>query len=168
MSRNVQHIAQGEYAVGGDPEEIITTLLGSCVAVCLHDPVAQVGGMNHILLPEETGQAANGASFGVNAMELLINSLIKYGGNRNRFVSKVFGGAQMVKGLSTIGRRNCEFVESFLRDEGIQNIGGSTGGDAGRRVQFWPHSGKVRQKFITDHVVERPTPKPKLSDVELF
>ncbi|MEM8554065.1 MAG: chemotaxis protein CheD [Pseudomonadota bacterium] len=168
-AHRTEHINQGEYAVGSEPDLMITTLLGSCVAVCLHDPNANVGGMNHILLPEDTGGAASGASFGVNAMELLINAVTKSGGNRGHLVAKVFGGGKMVKGLSNIGERNREFVMNFLADEGIRCVSESTGGDSGRRVQFWPHSGKARQKFMEAVINDpAPAPKPKASDVELF
>lgn len=163
-----EHINQGEYAVGNDPDLMITTLLGSCIAVCLHDPVACIGGMNHILLPEETGGAASGASFGVNAMELLINGIIKAGGQRGRLQAKVFGGGRMVAGLSNIGERNREFVMRFLNAEKIPCLSESTGGDTGRRVQFWPHSGKARQKFMESVQETIVVPKPKTSDIELF
>lgn len=163
-----EHINQGEFAVGDDPELMITTLLGSCVAVCLYDPVANVGGMNHILLPEETGGAASGASFGVNAMELLINGVIKHGGDRSRLIAKVFGGGRMVAGLSNIGERNREFVMKFLEAESIACVGESTGGDTGRRVQFWPYSGKARQKLMEDVREPAVTQKQKPNEIELF
>jgi len=168
-SGKTQHINQGEYAVGKDPELMITTLLGSCVAACLYDPVAKVGGMNHILLPEDTGGAASGASFGVNAMELLINAVVKQGGDRRRLEAKVFGGGRMVKGLSNIGERNVAFVKKFLGAEGINCVSESTGGDAGRRVQFWPHSGKVRQKFMESEIKENLVVKAApVGDIDLF
>lgn len=163
-----EHINQGEYAVGSDPDLMISTLLGSCIAVCLHDPVANVGGMNHILLPDETGGAASGASFGVNAMELLINGITKSGGDRHRLQAKVFGGSRMVAGLSNIGERNREFVMNFLRSESIGCVSESTGGDIGRRVQFWPHSGKARQKFMESVQETVVVHKPKSNDIELF
>lgn len=167
--QRTEHINQGEYAVSDEADLMITTLLGSCVAVCLHDPGSNVGGMNHILLPEDTGGAATGASFGVNAMELLINGLIKLGADRKRLTAKVFGGSQMVKGLSNIGERNREFAMKFLDAEKIPCISESTGGVVGRRVQFWPHSGRARQKLMESVVNEpMPTPKPRTSDIELF
>lgn len=162
------HINQGEFAVGSDPDFVISTLLGSCVAVCLWDGKAGLGGMNHILLPRETGGAASGASFGVNAMELLINAIIKIGGDRNALTAKVFGGARMVQGLSDIGNSNQQFVAEFLAAERIPCLSESTGGDLGRRVKFWPHSGKVRQRFMEAVVQEVPPPKPKPTDIELF
>lgn len=170
ISPHTAHINQGEYAVGDTPETMITTLLGSCIAVCLHDPQAHVGGMNHILLPEETGGAASGASFGVNAMELLINAVIKAGGDRRQLTAKVFGGSRMVRGLSDIGDRNRTFVMNFLAAERIPCLGESTGGEAGRRLQFWPHSGKARQRMMEIVVqdVVRPPPPPRTNDVELF
>jgi len=172
--RRAKNIAQGEYAVSGDPSDVITTLLGSCVGVCLYDPVNHVGGMNHILLPDNSGKNSDSASFGVNAMELLINAMIKHGARRDALQAKVFGGSCMVKGLSNIGDQNTAFVESFLADEGIPVVGGSTGGDEGRRIQFWPHTGAARQKMLGAAVMPqqavdpKPAKAPSMNDVELF
>lgn len=168
------NIAQGEYAVSENPDEIISTLLGSCVGVCLHDPSTGTGGMNHILLPDNVGHASNSASIGVNAMELLINAMIKIGANRSQLQAKVFGGSCMVKGLSSIGARNVEFVNEFLKAENIPMIGGDTGGDEGRRIQFWPHSGAARQKLLgaammPETVVRPKAPEPEpMNGLELF
>lgn len=172
--RRARNIAQGEYAVSGDPQDVITTLLGSCVGVCLHDPVNHVGGMNHILLPENSSRNSTSASLGVNAMELLINALIKHGAQRDALQAKVFGGSCMVKGLSSIGAQNAAFVSNFLASEGIPVVGGSTGGDEGRRIQFWPYSGAARQKMLGAAVMPEqalnPTiaKPPLMNGVELF
>jgi chemotaxis protein CheD len=140
------HVVQGRYAVSNDPQEMLTTLLGSCVAACIHDPVAGVGGMNHFLLPGEAGSAD--LRYGVHAMELLVNGLLQRGGRRDRLTARIFGGARMVQGLSDVGALNVAFAERFFRNEDIPLVGSSTGGVQARRVQFWPVTGRTRQMFM--------------------
>lgn len=165
-----RHISQGEYASSDGSGRPISTILGSCVATCLHDPEAGVGGMNHFLLPEANGSAAPAASFGINAMELLINDLIKKGADRRRLTAKVFGGARMIAGLSDVGAKNAAFVLDFLKREGIPCTGQSLGGTQARRIQFWPDDGRARQKLVGEAVlIEKPVATPAASsDVELF
>ena len=103
-------ITQGEQAVSSDPNLVITTLLGSCVSCCLWDPVARVGGANHMLVTQLNDTRALSNMSGVNAMELLINAVQKAGGIRARLIAKVFGGARMVAGLSCIGQSNAAFT----------------------------------------------------------
>ncbi len=138
-------LTQGDSHVTCDPGEVLTTVLGSCISACIRDPFAGVGGMNHFLLPDGPGEGRDAMRYGVNAMELLINNLLKFGASRNRLEAKLFGGANVLAGLSNIGQRNAEFAQRFLSDEGIPVVGGSTGGDLPRRIQFWPVSGRARQ-----------------------
>jgi chemotaxis protein CheD len=138
------HVVQGEQAVSRDPQLCLTTILGSCVAACLHDPVAGVGGMNHFLLPGDKA-GASGLREGVHAMELLVNALLAQGAARGRLQAKLFGGGRMLDGLTDVGAQNARFAEGFLRAEGIAHVGGSLRGDCARRVQFWPATGRVRQ-----------------------
>ena len=173
MRKNVLHVNQGEHAVSDCPETLITTLLGSCVATCLWDPQAALGGMNHILLPDGMGQDLQSRSFGTNAMELLINDLLRRGAQRARLQAKLFGGARMISGLSDIGEANSRFVEDFCRREGIPCLASSLGGTQGRRVQFWPVSGKARQQYLRavpdDTAVTLSAKRcSEPSDVELF
>ena len=163
------HIVQGEHAISSDENVMMSTILGSCVAICLFDPVRKVGGMNHILLPGDSGSAARASSFGINAMELLINGLIKQGVSKQDLQAKAFGGARMIEGLSDVGKRNAEFALEFLAAESIPCLSKSFGGVAARRVQFWPASGRARQKVIDDRVelVEK-APEQPTSDIELF
>jgi chemotaxis protein CheD len=175
----VVHIVQGEQFVSEDPEVVIATLLGSCVAACLRDPVAGVGGMNHFLLPgtdSSRGDTEN-IGIGVHAMELLVNALLSHGARRERIEAKLFGGANVVAGLTRVGEKNASFAEEFLRREGIQHVGGSLRGDAGRRLQYWPVSGRARQVFMGSTAPEliaretRPVAPPKNEDsgaLELF
>ncbi len=142
-------VTQGETWVTADAREVLTTVLGSCIAACLHDPVAKVGGMNHFLLPDGGGQD-RAARYGVNAMEILINGLLRQGAARARLEAKLFGGASVIAGLSDVGAGNVAFAEKFLADEGIALVGGDVRGTRARRVQFWPVSGRARQLAVSD------------------
>jgi chemotaxis protein CheD len=141
------HIIQGEYRVSGDADVVLTTLLGSCVAACLWDEKAGVGGMNHFLLPGEAG--AEGMRYGVHAMELLVNDILKRGGRRDRLQAKLFGGARLSEHLSDVGALNTSFAERFVRDERIPVVGASLRGEQARRVQFWPVGGRARQILLS-------------------
>lgn len=170
------HVVQGEHYVSDDPDVMLTTILGSCVAVCLRDPDTGIGGMNHFLLPDGRADGADeGRRYGVNAMELLINDLLRKGARRERLEAKLFGGARMFDGLSDVGASNAAFAERFLRDEGIRVVGSSLGGGQARRVQYWPTSGRAQQKTVTDTselapLREKPKPAPVVDSgaVELF
>lgn len=162
------YIAQGEQAIGTLPDDVITTTLGSCVAVCLWDSVRQIGGMNHILLPD-TGDWSRVNNFGGSAMDRLVNALLKNGAKRDDLRAKIFGGAAMIAGLSNIGERNAVFVSDYLKREGIPCDAQSTGGSAARQVKYWPYDGRARQRFVAGYKEPpREQVQPKTSDVELF
>lgn len=147
------HVVQGEFAVTHDPEVMMGTILGSCVAACMHDPAAGVGGMNHFLLPGEKADfngSPQSMRYGVQSMELLLNALYRMGARRERLEVKLFGGARVVDGLSDVGQQNAAFAERFLASEGIRTVGGSLRGEQARRIQFWPVSGRVRQMALID------------------
>ena len=155
------HVIQGEHAVSTKSDALMTTVLGSCVAACLHDPVAGVGGMNHFLLAE----TADGARvkdeemrYGAYAMEVLINEMMKLGARRDRIEAKLFGGAKLFEGLNDVGAANASFARRFLEDEGIPIVASSLGGRRARRVEFWPVSGRARQREV-DQNPETPTLK---------
>ncbi|NNF71400.1 MAG: chemotaxis protein CheD [Rhodobacteraceae bacterium] len=170
MSGQKTYITQGEQAIGDQPGHMIVTILGSCVAVCLWDPAARTGGMNHILLPETPASSIGFKSAGACAMEMLINGLLKSGAEKERLRAKVFGGAAIISGLSDIGLRNCAFARDFLLTEGIPTDAESLGGSQARQIRFWPYTGKVRQRFVP--AVEAPPtvvpPAPAGNDMELF
>jgi chemotaxis protein CheD len=106
-------------------------------------------------------------SYGVHAMELLINELLCRGARKDRLEAKLFGGGRMVRGLSDIGSQNAEFAQRFLTNEGISHIGGSLGGVQARRIEFWPYSGRVRQQLIeAGDVFETETKKAPPAPVE--
>jgi len=140
------HVIQGEFLVADDADLVMTTILGSCVAACMRDPVAGVGGMNHFLLPGVSG--SEGLRYGVQSMELLMNALLRRGARRERLEVKLFGGARLITGLTDVGSQNATFAEQFVRDEGLAHAGGSLRGDRARRIQYWPVSGRARQVFL--------------------
>jgi chemotaxis protein CheD len=170
------HVTQGESHVSADPNVVMTTVLGSCIAACLRDPSTGIGGMNHFLLPDSGDNRKDGDAvrYGAYAMELLINGLLKKGARRDRLEAKIFGGGKLFDGLSDVGASNAAFAERFLRDEGIPIVSSSTGGLSARRVEFWPASGRVRQRLVAvDNApveVRRPAPAPVAGggDLELF
>ena len=167
------HVGQGEHYVTRDPGIMLTTILGSCVAMCLRDPVAGVGGMNHFLLPEGSGSGPDaGRRYGAYAMEVLINDCLKQGARRDRMEAKLFGGGRMFDSLQDVGPANADFAERFLRDEGIPVVGGSLRGQGGRRLHYWPSTGRALQGAVTDgHVPVQAPPRiePVASGaVELF
>lgn len=169
------NIIQGEYRVSNETDVVIATLLGSCVAACIYDPLIRVGGMNHFLLPGEAGQGQSleAQRYGVHLMELLVNGLLKLGASRDRLQAKLFGGANTVRKLGNIGTSNAKFAREFLSKEGITCTGSSLGGERGRRVQFWPSTGKAMQMYMmgeevaTIEAVKPVAPLPT-GDLELF
>jgi chemotaxis receptor (MCP) glutamine deamidase CheD len=140
---NCLHLQIGDVATSKDLC-IMDALLGSCVAVCLYDPILRCGGMNHILLPGTCPDNLN-TRFGVHAMELLVNELMKQGGDRKRFVAKAFGGANVIPGMKspTIGEFNAQFVRKFLAVERIRLIAEKLGGNSAIHVHFRTDSGQA-------------------------
>jgi chemotaxis protein CheD len=134
-------VMPGEYFVDGDGILLMTTL-GSCIATCLWDRRAQVGGMNHFMLPD--GDGASGR-YGSYAMELLINELMKRGASRATLEAKVFGGGQVMRCVSgvKIGERNTRFVLDYLATERIPVISKDVLDVYPRKVCFLPHTGKA-------------------------
>lgn len=141
-------IHPGEHHVTREPI-VISTLLGSCVAVCLYDPVARVMGMNHFLLPMQTpggrglSLAANAGRYGHCAMELLIRELLNLGARREQLRAKAFGGGNVLNNHQNlperynIGSANVAFVQHFLEQAGIALLAQDLGGDAGRHISFY-------------------------------
>lgn len=167
------HVIQGEQRISDDPSVVLTTILGSCVAACLRDPIAGIGGMNHFLLPGGDGASQSGLSerHGVHAMELLVNAMLARGAARSRLEAKLFGGAKTINGRSEVGSLNADFAEAFLRRERIAHVGGCLRGPQGRRIQFWPVSGRARRIFLayTEEPVARPAPPAAdFGSLELF
>lgn len=165
-------VIQGEFAVSADPQAVLSTVLGSCIAVCLFDPAQRVGGMNHFLLAGSRGAQTDDLKYGINAMELLINNLLRAGALRTQLRAKVFGGARMTGNSRDIGQSNGTFALSFLADEGIPVLSQSLGGTQARRVQFVPTTGAARQMQIQGpepEIKPRPAPPAAAADaITLF
>ena len=152
----VVRILAGEYYVT-HCQEMITTVLGSCISVCVRDRVASIGGMNHFMLPEENrpnggGGGSHGlsadAAYGSYAMERLINCILKYGGRRENLEIKIFGGGRIIGGVTDVGLQNIAFVRSYLRTEGLSAVAEDVGGDLPRRMAYLPATGKVLVKKL--------------------
>jgi len=146
--QNRVHVYTGNVATSATPV-VLETVLGSCVAVCLYDPRFCMGGMNHILLPG-AGLDTCSTRFGVHAMELLINQLMKQGGDRRNFIAKAFGGANVLHGMKTaaIGDDNARFVREFLAAEKIPLVAQRLGGAKPIRVYFKTDTGKATVRSV--------------------
>jgi chemotaxis protein CheD len=151
FDRNAVKLLPGEFFVSGD-DIVLSTVLGSCVAACMWDRIAKVGGMNHFMLPGEASRARVGADpiglagrYGVFAMEQLINELIKRGARKANLEAKVFGGGAVLRSITAIsvGDRNAEFVLDFLRTEGIHVASQDLLDVFARRVAFFPVTGRA-------------------------
>lgn len=149
FQRAAVKVLPGEYFVSDAPIVVLTTL-GSCVAACLYDRITGMGGLNHFMLPdgEENGSASG--RFGVFAMELLINELLKRGVRRESLEAKIFGGGQVMKSLAgtQIGEKNVAFVETFLARERIPILARDVLDVYPRKVCLFPDSGKVLCKRL--------------------
>lgn len=161
--RRKLHVAQilpGEVYVT-KKHELITTLLGSCIAVCMRDKINKIGGMNHFKLPKPSNADTNNQNlnYGIYAMELLINEILKNGGNKNFLECTVFGGGNVIEGItSDIGGKNIDFVLDFLRQESIPIIRQDTGYTTAQQVYFHPVSGNtfsvVKQESLLKKIKE--------------
>jgi chemotaxis protein CheD len=142
-------VLPGEYFVDRDNLMIVTTL-GSCIAACLWDSTARVGGMNHFMLPDHIGSGGDHGRFGAFAMELLINELLKQGARRTSLEAKVFGGGRVIAGMDTInvGERNTQFVIDYLRTERIPLVSKDVLDIYPRKVCFLPATGKAMVKRL--------------------
>ncbi len=148
LPNQVIYVAQSDLHATNDPGVVISAVLGSCIATCLYDERNRIGGMNHLLLPEKGANDKSIDRFGVNLMELLVNEMFKKGGNRKYFVAKIFGGANVSLGGSTIGARNIAFVKDFLAGEKIPCVAESVGGNRARRIRFTPATGRISQLIL--------------------
>lgn len=163
------YISQGEEAVSADPDVVVSTILGSCVSICLWDPVIKVGAINHMLLPEIDDSGNPAMSTGAIAMERLVNEMVHHGAIRKNLRAKVFGGANMLAGRTDIGQRNVAFARDYLARESIPCDAESVGGATARRLMYWPATGTVKQKTVEKTEVKEVEPKPiETNPVELF
>ena len=140
-------VLPGEYYVSNE-DLVIMTVLGSCIAACIWDGKARAGGMNHFMLPDGDGDGFG--RYGSYAMELLINEMLKMGARRETMQAKVFGGAQVLAGFSTmnVGERNTKFVLDYLQTERIPVVSQDVLDIHPRKVCFFPVTGKALVKRL--------------------
>jgi len=180
--KHIVKLFSGDYYVSTKPDEMLTTILGSCVSACVRDPVARIGGMNHFLLPgneEMVTTTGDAARYGVFAMENLINGILKAGGQKNRLEFKVFGGGNVINNSARIGSKNAQFIRDFLKKEGFRITSEDLEGELPRRLHYYPDTGKVMLRKLNRKddrlVVEEETRytreitnKPVEGDIDLF
>ena len=160
------YITQGEIAVGADDAMVISTILGSCISICLWDPDAGVGGMNHLLLPEMMSE--QGSSAGAVAMDRLINKMMPLGAIRTRLRAKLFGGSSMLAGRTDIGARNAAFGRTYLVNENIPCDVENVGGSRARKLRYWPATGAAQMKLVEEVPELKTVATEPRNDVELF
>lgn len=181
-------ILPGEYYVS-QIDELVTTVLGSCVSACIRDRVFGIGGMNHFMLPLSVngGQwngrseavVSNAARYGNYAMEHMINDILKHGGHKKHLEAKIFGGGKIMENLSDVGAKNIAFVREYLHTEGIPIISEDVGDVFPRKVVYFPKTGKALVKRIkhlhNDTLAKRENAyqdkietQPVAGDVEFF
>ncbi|MGB5738930.1 MAG: chemoreceptor glutamine deamidase CheD [Woeseia sp.] len=154
---NAARLQPGEFYVTGK-DEVITTVLGSCVAACIRDPNRGVGGMNHFMLPgghdsvDDTlwgGVETLLTRYGVAAMESLINEMLKLGATRSCLEVKLFGGGSIFDaGLANVGERNVQFVREFVKTEKLNVVAEDLGGTLPRKINYFPRTGRVMLKRL--------------------
>lgn len=160
-------ILPGEYYVTNE-NEIIGTILGSCVSVCLRDTKLGIGGMNHFLLPSNSAAKEHrgkysvidkAARYGVDAMEHLINDVLKYGGKKNNFEFKICGGGKIMKNLTDIGQKNISFIKNYMEIENYAIDTEDLGGIYPRKIRYFPQTGKLMimklRSLHNDTIVKR-------------
>lgn len=182
FSSEAVKILPGEYYVAND-DLMLVTVLGSCVAACIRDGTSGIGGMNHFMLPDAAagGVTSFSARYGIYAMELLINQLLKMGARRDRLEAKVFGGGAVLSSLasSKVGERNAAFVLDFLQTEKIPVLAKDLLDAYPRKIYYFPRPGRVFVRKL--HRVHNDTlfareseyrsrlqEAPQSGDVELF
>lgn len=155
---HVTRINQGNCYVTKRDDEMLTTVLGSCIAACIRDPKNNVGGMNHFMLPaSESGewkgvarsQVSTALRYGNFAMEKLINDIMKKGGERRNLEVKVFGGGNVIPGQNKVGDNNATFVEDFLKAEGFKIAAKDLRGENPRKIEYLATTGRARMLKLT-------------------
>jgi chemotaxis protein CheD len=146
-------VLPGRFFITTRSDEVIVTVLGSCVSACIRDVETGIGGMNHFMLASDAagnwGSDQQSTRYGNFAMEKLINELIKAGVPRDRMEVKVFGGGNVTDTRNQIGTQNAEFVLKYLQDEGLACSAHDLGGPYPRRIQYFPATGRVVRKLLT-------------------
>jgi chemotaxis protein CheD len=152
----VAKLLPGDYYVTCE-EEVLDTILGSCVSACIRNPRLGIGGMNHFMLPRPSGQmgdtwdsvAGRATRYGSASMETLINRILSAGGARADLEVKIFGGGRVLSSLSDIGNHNVIFVRDYLKQEGLRVASEDVGANYPRHIQYFPMTGRVRVRNLS-------------------
>jgi len=152
MAFELINVGIADYGVSGSPN-ILRTILGSCVGICIYDPETTIGGLSHIMLPTSKKEAANIKKYADTAIPAMIRDMINAGADQKRLISKIAGGATMFKHaenslMGDIGRNNISSVKSILSSLNIRIISEDVGGDYGRTIDFYLETGEIRIKTI--------------------
>ena len=152
LGANLVKVVIGQHAVSRGDDRILVTTLGSCVAACVRDPVALVGGMNHFLLPDVPegmeDRTKMATRYGRAAMDALIADIVSQGGCHDRLEVKVFGCARVIASRYDIGALNADFILSYIRREGLALVGQDLGGSMARQVFYCPATGRVMRRVV--------------------
>jgi chemotaxis protein CheD len=145
-------VLPGEFYVTGKADEMLVTILGSCVSACIRDPASGIGGMNHFMLAQGQvggwGDDPRSTRYGNFAMEKLLNELIKLGCPRHALEIKVFGGGNVTDTRNLIGTQNADFVLRYLKSEGLSCCAEDLGGPYPRRIHYSPATGRVVRRLL--------------------
>jgi chemotaxis protein CheD len=152
----IAKLLPGDYYVTCE-DEVLDTVLGSCVSACIRNPRTRIGGMNHFMLPRPSGQgkdtwdsvAGRATRYGSASMEQLINRILSAGGTRADLEVKVFGGGRVLASMTDVGNHNVAFVREYLKNEGLRIVAEDVGSTCPRHVQYYPVSGRVRVRHLS-------------------
>ncbi len=151
MNQYLQHFLYPSTLFASKDPYVVQTILGSCVAICLWDPVAKIGGINHYMLPTWNGNDLASPKYGNIAIDRLVERMIQLGSRIENLEAKVFGGGDLIstdRSVMLIGERNIRVARIILEEKNIPVIASSTGGRKGRKILFFTQSGEVRHKFL--------------------
>lgn len=151
-------VPQGQSIVTARSEVVCSAVLGSCIAICLHDPVREMGGMAHFLLPGTDPAGTSSISYGTHAIESLLDTMGYTGMRHLKLDVSLIGGADLVPGMRRFGEANSRFANDILREKGLAAGFIDVGGAAGRRIRFSPSTGVLNVRMV-DQNGRHDTPK---------
>lgn len=157
MSNYQQHFLYPSTLYASNSPSQVTTILGSCVAICLFDPVLKIGGINHYMLPLWNGNGLASPKYGNIATEKLYEKMIQMGSKQSNIVAKVFGGGEVIDTTIkqfNIGERNIVIAFEMLERFKIPVVAKSVGGKLGRRIEYNTNTGEVKHRFIERKISE--------------
>jgi chemotaxis protein CheD len=152
MEFRMINVGIADYGVSSSPD-ILRTILGSCVGICLFDPETKIGGMSHIMLPKMNDSAMSVKKYADTAIPLMLDDMEKRGAARIRIIAKIIGGAKMFNVsensmMGEIGSNNTIKVREVLKDLGIAIVSEDTGKNYGRTIDFYLETGIVKVKSM--------------------